>query len=425
MFLIPGRSARAALALLAAIWLGSCGGGKAPEPADLVGTWRAVLKSPGGELPFTLRIAPDGEGLNAIALNGNEEAPFTGVDLEGDEIVLRIDWYDSTIRAELDGDGVLRGIWRRAALRGESWLPFLAVKGDPRRFVSLAESDLEPGEVGGGPIDGDWRVEFHDDSGTEPARGEFRTEGSRVLGTFLLPSGDYRFLEGSYENGLLRLSTFDGAHAFLFHARMREDGSLAGDFWSRDTYHATWTGTRIGEDESVLPDAWTLAGLTNEEGRFRFAFPDLDGNVVTLEDPRFQGKVVLVNIFGSWCPNCNDKAPLLADWYRRYRDQGFEIVGIAYEHMGDPERDREMVRRFAERHDVEYPLLLGGVSDKGEASATLPDLSRVVAFPTTVFIRRDGTVHSIHSGFAGPGTGEHHEKLVAELEARIEALVTR
>ncbi|MEM1204100.1 MAG: TlpA disulfide reductase family protein, partial [Acidobacteriota bacterium] len=149
----------------------------------------------------------------------------------------------------------------------------------------------------------------------------------------------------------------------------------------------------------------------------------LDGKTVSLDDPRFENKVVLVNIFGSWCPNCNDEAPLLAAWYHRYRDRGFEVVGLAYELTGDPERDVQQVRRFAARHAVDYPLLLAGTSDKQAAGATLPDLSAVVAFPTSVFIGRDGKVRKIHSGFAGPGTGRHHSELVSELEGLIQGLV--
>ncbi|MDY7096483.1 MAG: TlpA disulfide reductase family protein [Acidobacteriota bacterium] len=159
------------------------------------------------------------------------------------------------------------------------------------------------------------------------------------------------------------------------------------------------------------------------DGSFDFAFPNLDGEEVSIHDPRFDGKVVVVNIFGSWCPNCNDEAPLLAKWHERYRDQGFEIIGLAYELTGDEERDARQVRRFADRYNLEYPLLLAGISDKSEASKTLPALSSILAFPTTVILDRSGTVRSIHSGFSGPGTGEHYERLVEKMEGLIEELL--
>lgn len=397
----------------------------AEDKISLEGDWRAVLASPGGELPFTLQVRQGETGLSAVAITGEEEIPFSSVEHSGDKVAFHFAWYDSEITAEVLEDGTLSGRWRKTVPNGDSTLPFTATREESARFRPVAVAGLSPGdEAGSSDISGVWQVVFRDEDGQEPARGEFRQQGQKVEGTFLTPTGDYRFLEGSFEAGLLRLSTFDGAHAFLFHARAQADGTLEGDFWSRDSYHATWTARRPeGDEEPPLPDAWSLARLTNDEGRFSFDFPDLDGNRLTLSDPRFADKVVLVNIFGSWCPNCNDEAPLLAQWHRQYGNQGLEVVGLAYEFSGDAKRDGAVVKRFAERYGIEYPLLLAGVSDKAKAAETLPDLSAVIAFPTSIFIDRNGKVRRIHSGFSGPGTGEHYHRLVAELEGLLEDLL--
>lgn len=408
-------------ALLAGLGLTACGPAEAPPATpDLTGTWRAVLASPGGELPFTLDV----KGGSAVAINGEERAPFSDLRVDGDRVTLEIDWYDSVIDATLSPEGDrLQGEWRKTVPEGISRLPFTAVRGETDRFLPVA------GSREGTPlpsVDGSWKVVFTDQDGTEPAVGQLRQEDGdpRVAGTFLTPTGDYRFLEGEYRGGVLRLSCFDGAHAFLFVARATEEGGLEGDFWSRDNYHATWTARPLESDrEDPLPDPYQLARLTNQERRFHFQLPDLEGHPVSLRDERFEGKVVMVNIFGSWCPNCNDEAPVLAGWYRQYRDQGLEIVGLAFEVSGDPERDAVFVRRFAERHGIEYPLLLAGNSDKAAAANLLEDLDQVVAYPTTIYIGRDGKVRKIHSGYAGPGTGERHHELVAELEALIEELL--
>lgn len=397
-------------------------------PTPLEGTWRAVLTSPGGELPFELEIDRRDGKLQAFAVTDVEKVPFSDLDENGDEVVLHFAWYDSEITARRAGDGNrLEGVWRKTAPEGDSTLPFTATRvpetGDAPRFLPVAEAKINAVSDAPASIDGHWEVLFTDEDGSEPARGEFEQQGERVTGTFLTPTGDYRYLEGSYESGVLRLSTFDGAHAFLFAARARTDGTLEGDFWSRDTYHATWTARPVPEDEIVLPDDWEAVGLTNDEGRLDFAFPDLEGEAVSLDDPRFDGKVVVVNIFGTWCPNCNDEAPILARWNRTYRGQGLEIIGLAYEFTGETDRDRMMVRRFAERHGIDYTLLLAGTSDKQDAAATLPDLTAVLSYPTTLFLGRDGKVRKIHSGFAGPGTGDHHERLVVELEGVLEELL--
>lgn len=408
-------------ALVGSMALMTSGCASKVEPADLIGDWRAVLASPGGQLPFTLTVEDQGGWLRAVAQNGDERAPFSHVELQGNKVLLRLDFYDAEIEAEMVAEGRLEGRWRKTASEGDSTLGFSATKGTAPRFTEATEP--APGASAIPEVSGVWAVEFRDEDGTEPARGELQQDGSRVRGTFLTPTGDYRFLDGSYEQGVLRLSTFDGAHAFLFHARAETDGTLSGNFWSRDSYHAEWTARRLAPDESILPDAWQQVGLTNDEGNFSFSFPDLEGKAVSLDAPRFKNKVVLVNIFGTWCPNCNDEAPLLATWFRRFKDQGLEVVGLAYEYTGNPERDAAMVARFADRYSIQYPLLLAGTSDKQKAAETLPDLTSVVAFPTTIFIGRDGKVRKIHSGFSGPGTGSHHAQLVAELEGLIRELL--
>jgi thiol-disulfide isomerase/thioredoxin len=393
---------------------------------SLAGVWRATLLSPGGELPFTLNISESGGILSAVAMNDEEEIPFSTVERQGTTLRMRIDGYDSEITATLSEDGrLLQGEWRKTVPAGSSKMPFSAVKGDTRRFVPELDSSLEPVEGAPESITGRWALTFSEEDGSSfPARAELESKGSQLTGTILTETGDYRYLEGSYANGWLLLSVFDGGHAFLFRARVSPEQTMKGDFWSRDSYHATFTGRRLQEGESDgRGDPWKLIELTDEDGRFAFEFPDLAGKLVSSRDERFSSKVVLVDIFGTWCPNCNDQAPLLVTWHRKYRAQGLEIVGLAYEMTGNIGRDREYVGKYRDKYGIEFQLLLAGVSNKAEASKTVPDLSEVAAYPTTIFIGRDGNVRRIYSGFSGPATGAHHHEMVAEHEELIEKLL--
>jgi thiol-disulfide isomerase/thioredoxin len=417
---------RRAIVLLAMLAVGASSSAQRQTPVSIEGPWRAVLSTPGGDLPFAIRIVRNGALLSASIINGAEKAPASSVSTDGSAVTIRFDWYDSAIAANLSPDGkAMTGAWSRTGPSGASHIPFRATRGLQRRFPAVDGTKANRSPTILTNVTGIWKTEFTDSAGTSPARGELHQErgSTRVVGTFLTPTGDYRYLEGTYDRGLLRLSTFDGAHAFLFQGRASGDGGLSGEYWSRDSYHATWRATRTDDRTAALPDGWKDVGLTNTAGHFAFRFPDLNGNPVALSDARFRGKVVMVNLFGSWCPNCNDEAPLLAELDRKYRGQGLEIVGLAYELTGDAARDREMVRRFATRHNIHYPLLLAGVSDKAKASATLPDLTAVLAYPTSVFIGRDGTVRKIYSGFAGPGTGRHYDDLRKEMESLIQALL--
>ncbi|NNL96416.1 MAG: TlpA family protein disulfide reductase, partial [Xanthomonadales bacterium] len=266
---------------------------------------------------------------------------------------------------------------------------------------------------------GRWEVGFIEKDGTVgQAVGEFDQQGSRVSGTFLTPTGDYRFLAGDAHGDTLLLSTFDGAHAFVFKAVMLEDGSLKGDFWSGTKWHQPWTAER--NYEAQLPDAYTLTYLKEGYERLEFQFPDLSGQPVSLLDDKYQGKVVLVSLAGSWCPNCADEMEFLSGVYQQYRDQGLEIICLLYEHFEDFELAAAQGVALEEKHDIDFDILVAGTSDKTKAAETLPMLNQVLAFPTLIFIDRGGNVRGIHTGFAGPGTGryfaEFKEKFTAELE---------
>jgi thiol-disulfide isomerase/thioredoxin len=406
-------AAAAAAAVAATVMPGAAA---APVPE---GTYRAVLQSPGGDLPFRLAFAHGA----AIVENGPERVTFSSVTLHGDTLTLRFDGYDSEIVARVDPSGALHGSWSKQAGKARPSMPFTAVPVESGRSPRFGPRSGPPGDAAVADVTGAWDVVFKEENGDTAARAEFERQGTTLLGTFLTPTGDYRYLEGDYGDGVLRLSCFDGGHAFLFVARAQKDGSLAGDFWSRTASHATWRATRAKGKDSGMPDAFGMTAVKSLSGRLRFSFPDLDGRSVSLADDRFRGKVVLVDLFGSWCPNCNDQAPVLEEMYRTYHDRGLEIVGLAYEMTGERERDAVYVRKYAERHHIDYPLLLAGTSDKSEASETLPDLSGVLAFPTLVFVARDGTVKAIHTGFEGPGTGSHFAELRKKYVALVEGLL--
>jgi peroxiredoxin len=109
--------------------------------------------------------------------------------------------------------------------------------------------------------------------------------------------------------------------------------------------------------------------------------------------------------------------------YHDFAARGLEVVGVAFEATGDTAHDATLVRRYREKHHLEFPLLLGGTSEQEVVSAALPQLVGFTAFPTTVFIGRDGRVRQVHAGFYGPATGAQHGALVAEFRREVEALL--
>ena len=400
--------------MIAMLGLASC---SRTDSGPRDGVWRAVLQVPVGELPFGIEFTREQGGRVAYLLNGLERTRVDEITVNGDAVTLRMPGFNNRIDAKLEGD-TLSGTLLMVKPKGkDQQIPFRAHYGDAFRFSPNADSPTEPGAPN---VSGRWAVTFVDSDKNTPAIGELKQTGRLVTGTFLTPTGDHRFLAGELQGRALRLSKFDGGHVFLYHATLVEDGTLIGQFWSGIAFEDRFTARR--DDNASLGDADQVTQLVTGD-RLNFRFPDLGGVNVSLRDQFFKGKVVVVALVGSWCPNCHDEAQLLVDLHKRNRARGFEVVSLMFEQFGDFERAAEATYRFRERYGIEYTTLIAGISDKDDAASRLPQLNGVFAFPTTIFIDRSGKVRRIHTGFAGPATGTYHDKIVREFERMVEALI--
>ncbi len=381
------------------------------------GTWTARLDAPHGPLQFGLEVNHVQQGLAAVVVNGSEriDVPLRRV---GESYVFDFPHYAATLTAKLDETGrKLDGEWsKRAGPDTQRTLPFHA-EWAPRasREAVVTPPERIP------DVSGRWRVAFAKDP--DPAVAIFRggpaTKGA-IEGTFLTSTGDFRYLAGTYDEHM-RLCCFDGAHAFLFVADLRVDGSLAGTFCSGPTWTDTWTAVR--DDAAGLKDEFARTRWDEGYALGELQFEALDGTYVSLGDPRFDGRARILQVTGSWCPNCHDETALLAELDRKYRARGLSITALDFELTGERSTDAEAARRMLARHGAEYQALLVGRSDKALARAALPVLDSLFAFPTTIFLGRDGRVRAIHTGFSGPATGEDHARLRADFERRIEELL--
>ena len=94
-----------------------------------------------------------------------------------------------------------------------------------------------------------------------------------------------------------------------------------------------------------------------------------------------------------------------------------------FEHSGEFERAAAATERFRQNYDIEYTTLIAGISSTDEAAKKLPDLNRVYAFPTTIFVARKAAARLIHTGYSGPATGEHYKRFVAEFKKTLKRLL--
>jgi peroxiredoxin len=419
------KATRTAVSILVALLtLAGCHRSVAQSGANSgvkLGSYRVVLQTPGGELPFGLELVQKESKVVGYLVNGQERLLLREVKITGPHLEIRMPGYENVLSADATGDQ-LKGEIFLVKLGGKNQhVPLHASLGEKYRFFPSPAAVGKAG-VSGADVSGRWAVNFIDDSGAaEAAVGEFSQSHDAVNGTFLTTTGDHRFLAGQVKGDEVYLSTFDGAHVFLYKAKIAPDGKLAGDFWSGMAFHEKWTAKR--DAGAQLPDAYGLTVMRAGVKHFDFAFPDLSGKTVSSSDPQFRGKVLIVALAGSWCPNCHDEAAFLAPLYKDYRGKGLEIVSLMFEHFGDFPRAAEATQRFRQHYGIEYTTLIAGISDKDEAAKKLPMLQSFVAFPTTIFIDRKGNVRKIHTGYSGPATGDHYIQFVSEVKATLDQLL--
>lgn len=381
---------------------------------DLAGTWRLTLRDDGISIKCGLELAQSNDAWTATLINGQERIPIQAT-VESKSVVLSIPHYDSELSLDVVRDDagvpVMNGHWKKR--RGmDEWVRMNA----QATFGETPTAD----EISAKRFVGRWEVQFSESE--DPAVGIFAVAGDGSLtGTFLTTTGDYRFLAGRASGNRMTLSCFDGAHAFAFVGELDDEEVLRGEFWSSNTWHETFTGTR--NEDAKLPDSFRQT-IVNQKVRLSdFEFPDVNGVPVNLGGEPFEGKPRLVYVFGSWCPNCHDAAAYLSSLEKKYGKRGLSILGIAFELTGQFERDAAQVKKYLERHGCTYPVVIAGTSDKQLASRTFPLLDRVRSYPTTVFIDRGGRVTAVHTGFTGPATGDAYTELQRKFEAEIESIL--
>ena len=382
------------------------------------GTWRAVLKTKSGaEIPFNFTVIDSADKKMLDIINGEERFRVDEIRLTDDSVFIQMPLFDSEIHAAIKGKN-LSGRWIKHLADSNVVMNFEAVPNAKWRFFN---TDVDAKFN----VSGRWSTTFlsEDKKDTTLAIGEFKQEGARLTGTFLTATGDYRFLEGNVSDDKLYLSCFDGSNAYLFTGKLLNDSTIVnGNYYSGFSSFESWTASK--DDKAILPDAYSLTALKPGYSKIDFSFPNLKGDKVSLGDQKFKNKVVVLQFFGSWCPNCMDETAYLAPFYEKYKSRGVEVVGLAYERTKDFERSKKNVERMKNRFNVSYDMLITGYTkDKEEVAQSLPMLNSFVAFPTTVIIDKTGKVRKIHTGFNGPGTGEHYTEFVKEFEKNIDDLL--
>jgi len=382
------------------------------------GSYRAVLilnEENNIELPFNFDVKYKGKKPTIVIKNADERIIVDEISIKGDSVNFKMPVFDTEFRTVFVGDN-LEGLWINHYKTAKNKVKFKAVYGESNRFLFV------PGKAN--PcFEGKWETTFSPNTkDSSKAIGVFHhvEQTDYVTGTFLTETGDYRYLEGMKNGNKLFLSCFDGSHAFLFTAEINE-GKLTGTFYSGASWQEPWTAKQNADFKLTSADEITF--LKNKEYKINFSFPDLNKKIVTLNDKKFANKPVIIQVMGSWCPNCMDESAYLAEVYKQFKKEGLEIIALAFEKSNDFEVSKERLLRVKKKLNMEYDILVTQQTGKDKASEVLSALNKITAFPTTLFLNRQHQVVKIHTGFSGPATGNDYEVFKQNTESLIKQLL--
>lgn len=350
-------------------------------------------------------------------INGNDQMLVDSIIINKDSVYFELPFFESGFAAKINNNGNLEGVWIKRAADVVRELPFIAVYNDSIRFQIKKPSVSN--------ITGMWTTVFKDKENKESdAIGQFTQKDSKITGTFLTPYGDYRFLEGVVSGDSLFLSGFDGSYALYFTGKINNGNKISGGrFYSGNADVKTWVARK--DDNAVLKTPENVTKVKPGAGKLDFRFPDLEGNLVSLNDDQFKNKIVVIQIMGSWCPNCVDETKFFMDNYDYYTSKGVAFMGLSYERTADYEKSLKALQPFQKRFQIPYPILIApvAVSDTLRTEKTLPQIENIMAFPTTIFIDKKGNIRKIHAGFDGPATGIHFLNYKKEFDDTINELL--
>jgi peroxiredoxin len=368
----------------------------------LPSSWDATVTVNELRIPFRLEVLGDAQHPTAAFRNGEDRVTSTSATLAGEKLNAEFAHYAGKLELTWK-DGAWEGIYTR----NKKVFPIRAIA-------------VKPAAAGNTPsIAGNWQIQNNRATGETAWRMVVNQKGSEVSAAVLRIDGDTGTLSGKYRKGSFVLGHFSGARPSMIVLTPQESGGLAVSYNGKPMTAVREDVARArGLPTPADPSHYTTVRDPAEP--FHFRFPDINGQMVSDTDAQFQGKVVLVAVGGSWCPNCHDEAPFLMELYRRYHGLGLEIVSLSFEE-GDQGKDPQRLRAFIKKYGIEYTVLVSG--DPEEVHDKLPQAVNLNTWPATFFLGRDGRVRATHAGFASVATGELHTRLKEDVTGLVEKLL--
>jgi thiol-disulfide isomerase/thioredoxin len=367
-------------------------------------SWSGTMELPGGQvLPFRMELDLSGSKPSGYFINGEEKTSIPEISKNGDILVFTFSEYGAEMRGAWDGRR-WSGNYIRHRSDGTKSLQFSA---SPQIGASREPSPIVA------PPTGNYQVSFQgEDKPDDSTVAKLWSEGGTLYGTFIAPDGDYGLLTGSG----LQLNRFTGWQAIAITLEPK-GGAWGGKYSAASLDKPRRFVLKPRADSDVEAPADKRTAMKDPNSGFSFSGVSLTGETVRNTDDRFRNKALIIDIMGTWCHNCLDEAPVLQQLQEQYRKDGLEIVGLSFEISDDPALARKNLQLYKNRFGLTTTLLFCGSLDDANIEKQIhSQLDNFFAYPTTIFIDSKHRVHSIHSGFKGPGTGGEFPKQIEEFQ---------
>lgn len=393
---------------LLVVLLAFLGSFKAYSVTIAPGPWRFEVRTVHARIPFILRIEKKRNDYSAILENGKEKIKLKRIVIKKDLITIPLGTYETALELNPAKDGSMSGFLIRYNKNPQVRIPVVAVYGETERFL---EEKSKPTI----DLNGKWAVTLTESDDKESSGVMlFEQDKNKLNGTIMTPTGDYRYMEGFVSGNEFEAASFDGGYNYLLKGRVK-DGKLEAKILS----NSKTAIEGIKNDKIELPDAYKQTQVES----IQFSFPNASGKMISLADASFKNKPVIIQFFGSWCPNCLDESNYLGPWYEKNKRRGIEIVGLAFERSLTPGDAKIQLLKTQKKLKISYPILIAGSTSEDKPIDKVPGLKNFISFPTTVFLNKKHEVVKVHAGFNGPSTGEYFEKWKNDFNQTVDELL--
>lgn len=381
---------------------------------SLNGFWKFEISLQDKMLPMLIYLEKNKNQVSGYLLNSDEKISLDGI-FNGDMIILEIGAGHGIFELSLKNDE-LKGMWSKAN-KEDYKIPLRAKKYNKDHLFKRYENKENFLN-----ISGNWRLSFFDinsENGTD-SLGMFKQNGSRVQGSILTETGDYRYLDGYIEKDHVYLFGFDGTFSFIIELTIKND-KMSGEILSGKTYHAKFAGVK--DALFTLSDANSLT-KTKHRQPLKLEIKDLNDNIVNITEKSFVGKIKIIQIFGSWCPNCIDETRFIVDWKKNNLDKlnHVEFLLVAFENFKEKNDAVKALNKLKYKLEIDYPILLADYKTTATVLDYFP-LDKLVAFPTMLFLNKKNEIVKIHTGFSGQATGEFFKEFIKDFNITIDNLI--